>query len=241
MSWQAVKWAVQQVTGSAGRKALLLVLAEHADERGVCWPSQATIAKGVEQSIDTVQRQIRKLVELGLVNVTVRLQGRGRWPGRAYQLNMRFESAAHSLAVEPPSPTYREEPLQTAKEASRMSGSTPHHTAGSTVHRAANRNVTMPQAMRHKPSIEPSFEPSPKLSKLDAFARMKEFQRSREGLEVIQDRIARRIGDDGWLILGDMPPKELEKLTKLEEAGQLTYERLQQALLAARFKKLAQH
>jgi hypothetical protein len=40
MSWQATAWGQRQTTGSSGRKALLLVLANYADDQGICWPSQ---------------------------------------------------------------------------------------------------------------------------------------------------------------------------------------------------------
>ena len=88
MSWQATAWAERQTTGSPGRKVLLLILANYADEHGVCWPSQETLASGTEQSLDTVQRQLRKLTAAGIISVAVRPQGRGRWPGRTYKLNM---------------------------------------------------------------------------------------------------------------------------------------------------------
>jgi len=40
MSFQALAWAWEQRTGSAGRKAVLGALAQFADEHGVCYPSQ---------------------------------------------------------------------------------------------------------------------------------------------------------------------------------------------------------
>lgn len=53
MSFQALSWAKKARTGSPTRKAVLLVLAEYADEDGYCYPSQARIheelnARGVE-------------------------------------------------------------------------------------------------------------------------------------------------------------------------------------------------
>src|SRR3954468_13210512 len=84
MSWQATAWAEKQVTGSPARKVLLLVLANYADEDGICWPSQETLAKGTEQSLDTIQRQLKKLEQKELITVAARPQGRGRWPGRTY-------------------------------------------------------------------------------------------------------------------------------------------------------------
>ncbi|WP_371423290.1 helix-turn-helix domain-containing protein [Tardiphaga sp.] len=88
MSWQATAWAERQITGSPARKVLLLVLANYADEDGVCWPSQETLSRGTEQSVDTVQRQLRKLEHMKILAIATRPQGRGRWPGRTYKLNM---------------------------------------------------------------------------------------------------------------------------------------------------------
>jgi pyocin large subunit-like protein len=67
MSWEASTWALSQKTGSPSGKAVLLFLANYADDKGRCWPSQNTIAKQTEQSIDTVQRRIKKLEERGLL------------------------------------------------------------------------------------------------------------------------------------------------------------------------------
>ena len=64
MSWQATAWTERQTTGSPSRKALLLVMANYADQDGFCWPSQETLAAGAEISLDTVQRQSKKLHEM---------------------------------------------------------------------------------------------------------------------------------------------------------------------------------
>ena len=61
MSWQAAAWAVRQNVGHPARKLLLLVIANYADEHGVCWPSQGRLAGEAEMSLDTVQRQTKKL------------------------------------------------------------------------------------------------------------------------------------------------------------------------------------
>jgi len=72
MSWQAVDWAMRQTTGNAGRKLLLMALASYANkDDGICWPSQATLARDTEQSVDTVQRQLIALQKLALLNANV--------------------------------------------------------------------------------------------------------------------------------------------------------------------------
>jgi Helix-turn-helix domain len=69
MSWQATTWAMNQKVGNAGRKLLLLALANYADEKGFCWPSQGRLAVDTEASLDTIQRQTRKLVAEGFVSI----------------------------------------------------------------------------------------------------------------------------------------------------------------------------
>jgi pyocin large subunit-like protein len=89
MSYQATAWAVKVRTGSTGLKALLLVLAHHADEKGGrCFPSQATLARECEQSLDTVQRNLRKLEMTCVITRRVRPRSGGHWPRHEYQLTM---------------------------------------------------------------------------------------------------------------------------------------------------------
>jgi hypothetical protein len=222
MSWQATAWAELQTTGSPSRKVLLLILANYADEFGICWPSQETLSKGTEQSLDTIQRQLRRLEDSGLISIAVRPQGRGRWPSRTYRLNM-------------PAPEITEP--QTAAR-SDESGTEPQpardHAATSTDHRAATSPVTEPQALRHEPSIELSSrtftEPSSAAAtkrKPTAVERQQAFQRNRQGVEVIQNRIANRLDPDGWLILQSLSPGELATLTKLEEAKRLSGDKIE--------------
>ena len=84
MSWQAIAWAIQQTTGSARRKLLLLALANYADKNGVCWPSQETLARDTEQSVDTVQRQLDVLERQKRVQRERMPKRRGQWQGHRY-------------------------------------------------------------------------------------------------------------------------------------------------------------
>lgn len=221
MSWQATAWAERQVTGSPARKVLLLVLANYADEYGVCWPSQEVLSRGTEQSLDTIQRQLRVLAKMGLIMVAARPMGRGRWPGRTYKLNM---SVAETT-----------EPQTAARTDDEQAGLTPatepqpagDRAAMSTDHRAATSTVTEPQALRLEPSLEPSFgtvsEPSaPKRPKPLAAERQQAWQRKRGSIEVVQNRIAKRLGPDGWLILQSISDSDLQMLTKMQEVGRLS-------------------
>ena len=68
----------------------------------------------------------------------------------------------------------------------------------------------------------------------DSAERLMAFQRKQEGVEVIQNRIARRIGDDGWLVLGEMNDAQRSRLSTLERQGRLDDETLNSAVLATR-------
>jgi hypothetical protein len=99
---------------------------------------------------------------------------------------------------------------------------------------AAISAPTRPQSLRLKPSIEPSYEPSRKGTTSGSAERLFAFQKKQEGAEVVQNRIARRIGDDGWLLLGEMNDTQRSRLSTLERQGRLDDETLMNAVLAIR-------
>jgi hypothetical protein len=208
MSWEATAWSMRQTTGAARRKLLLLALANYADKNGVCWPSQITLARDTEQSVDTVQRQLDVLEQLKLLTRERMPKRRGQWQGYRYRLCLQAGCGPreHSVALR-----HDLRPGQAATPA-----------------------PTRPQSLRLKPSIEPSYEPSRKRTTTDSAERLLAFQRKQEGAEVVQNRIARRIGDDGWLLLGEMNDAQRSRLSTLERQGRLDDETLMNAVLAIR-------
>ena len=58
-----------------------------------------------------------------------------------------------------------------------------------------------------------------------------------EDTAVVQNRIATRIGANGWLVLGNLSDDELARLTELERAGELTDAVLGLPIAAARMGK----
>lgn len=54
-------WAQRQNVGSTGAKFVLFVMADYADEDGICWPSQEVLAETTEQSIRSIIRHIEML------------------------------------------------------------------------------------------------------------------------------------------------------------------------------------
>jgi hypothetical protein len=204
MSWQATAWAIRQPTGAARRKLLLLALANYADKDGICWPSQVTLARVTEQSVDTVQRQLDVLVVLKILQRERMPKRRGQWQGYRYKLPLHADWVQQNVT------------------SSLRSG------------QAAISMPTRPQSLRLKPSVEPSYEPSHTNAISDSVERLRAFQGKLEGVEVVQNRIARRIGGDGWLILGEMNDAQRSRLSTLEQQGRLDDETLQTAVLAIR-------
>jgi DNA-binding transcriptional ArsR family regulator len=211
VSWTATGWAIQQLTGSSSRKVLLLALAHYADKHGVCWPSQETLARGTEQSVDTVQRQLKKLQELGLIDRERMPKRRGQWQGYRYRLRVEAGPAA--------------EVQNLARTRDMRSG------------QAATDPSAEPQSLRLKPSIEPSYEPSRKTRTSGSAERLLAFQKKQEGAEVVQNRIACRIGNDGWLVLGEMNDAHRSRLCTLERQGRLDDETLMNAVLEIRLAR----
>lgn len=67
MSFQAMAWAVKQKVGNATGKAILLMLANYADERGECFPSQETLASECECSKRSVLDWLQKFEDIGIL------------------------------------------------------------------------------------------------------------------------------------------------------------------------------
>lgn len=157
MSWQATAWAIQQNTGSARRKLLLLALANYADKHGTGWPSQETLALNTEQSVDSVQRQLIALERLKLLRRELLPRRRGEWRRHIYFFSMKTDRPAHSVSPSnlPPG-------------------------------RAVISTRTGPQSLRLKPSIEPPPEPSRRNLTKDAAERLQAFQGKHEGMRLFK-------------------------------------------------------
>lgn len=64
---QVLTWARKVTVGGQTRKAVFLLLADFADDKGRAWPSQETIAQTLEMSERTVRTAIKDLVDAGLL------------------------------------------------------------------------------------------------------------------------------------------------------------------------------
>lgn len=67
--------------------AVYCALASRVDwETGVCWPSRTTIAKDASVSLSTVKRALRKLVEVGAIEIERRTSEEGDHASNLYRL-----------------------------------------------------------------------------------------------------------------------------------------------------------
>ena len=104
MSVHAVSWAFRQKVGDAGAKLVLIKLADQANDRGECWPSQRTLADECEMSPRTVQRKLELLYALKLVASEQRTRENGSASTLLYKLTPVRQSDAppHDTGDVPP-------------------------------------------------------------------------------------------------------------------------------------------
>ena len=99
MSFAAQKWAMALTVGSSTAKAVLLALAYYADEEGVCWPSQETLARDTEFTSRAVRTAIGKLQELGLISSEKRHRRDGSRASDMITLNVGAQPNRHDVPV----------------------------------------------------------------------------------------------------------------------------------------------
>jgi hypothetical protein len=207
-------------------------------------------------SLDTVQRQTKKLISCGFLLVSRPPKRRGQWQTFIYHLQMPIEStppqnaARSSSDVRDQSTAIRSDfdsqndsdhspPLARLPRADDHSAVRPGRTQpdAGPQRQAASSPKPGRTAMRLNPSkensIEPLGEPSyqqPRAQKTPGAVARRAAWQMNQAVEVVQDRIARRLGYEGWSILVELGEAELERLTRLEQYGRLDEQTLQQAV-----------
>jgi hypothetical protein len=249
MSWQAVAWAIQQRVRPPARKLLLVALANYADKEGVCWPSQARLAYDTEMSLDTIQRQTKKLVADGLMRIERPPKRRGQWQTFLYLLAMTADGAKLQNVGRQDKAGAEVSPIceiGSADQDAALPGRTQPDTKPQVP--AAPSPPPGRTAVRLNPSRERSIKQSAESSaatstrvkaKRSALERRQAWQWN-GAVEVVQDRIARRLGNGdsqkGWLIVLELDPNCLDFLTSLERSGVLDDATLQKAVLNGRVR-----
>ena len=67
MSFKALTWAAEQDVPDTKCFAVLMAMANYADDKGVCWPSQSMVAEKTKLARETVSRTIKTLCDLGFI------------------------------------------------------------------------------------------------------------------------------------------------------------------------------
>ena len=93
MSIRAMVWAWDQEC-TATEKLVLLALADHSDDNGVCWPGMEGVAQKTGLTRRTVVTTIRSMEGKGLLTVESRTAG-GMKISNRYFLNLRCEAVSH--------------------------------------------------------------------------------------------------------------------------------------------------
>jgi len=91
MSIRAMTWAFSQRVGDSTRKNILLALADFADDKHECFPSQRLLSELAECSVDTVQRHVARLEKEGFISRLKRGRPRGGRTTDLYALNVSKE------------------------------------------------------------------------------------------------------------------------------------------------------
>ena len=90
MSDKAITWAFAQDIQPSTRKFVLIALADSADDFGICWPSYNTIAEKCGIGRKTAIRNVKSLVEDGILTKHSRYKKSGQ-NSNAFALNMGVE------------------------------------------------------------------------------------------------------------------------------------------------------
>lgn len=96
MSFAALKWVDSIETLSPSAKVVLFSLAQYASEKGESWPSQEVIARKTCQSIDSVQRRLKEMVQGGYLHLVKRKSDCGTQITNLYILLMDDETRAYA-------------------------------------------------------------------------------------------------------------------------------------------------
>lgn len=94
MSLEAITWAYKTEVGSAPRKAVLLVLANYADEEASSYPSIQRIAEMTELKTTAVKDALRDMAAMGVIRKEFRARANGSSTSTRYHLDLNWVGVA---------------------------------------------------------------------------------------------------------------------------------------------------
>jgi len=154
MSVQWLSWVFEHSATKGAKRLVLLSLANHADDKGVCWPSMTTIAREAGLSRRRAEDGIRALVSDGLVERSINAApavGHAGYRPNLYHL-VRSEPRTEQAPLNRP-PRDNSGPPNT----SGPDGTGPPESSALGVD---DFDEQAPPKRRTEPSVEPSVEPS---------------------------------------------------------------------------------
>jgi hypothetical protein len=77
MSIKIMSWVLDHSPYTGKQRLVHLVLADHANDEGLCWPSQATIARRAGCSVEYVRTTVTQMVAEGFLFIEKQSAGRG--------------------------------------------------------------------------------------------------------------------------------------------------------------------
>jgi len=204
VSIRAFNWALGTSTGKSTAKLVLLVLANYADDDGICWPSQKRVARESEQSVDSVQRRLRDLERDGLIE-------RERRNGR----NGARSTDRYHLRMDPkPQSAVLDHGTRKKGDLSRRANEPKPQLCGLDI---------------DEPSIEPSIK-QPRYEQgtnkgLASKSKQRTYLNNQRPTQrdqgTFESEIANRLGSNGWDILLDLPETEVNHLCLRQRRGTL--------------------
>src|SRR3990167_3409781 len=91
VSNKAQAWAWQVEIGGVA-KFVLVALADHADDKGICWPGARGLAAKCGVTERTIRANLKQLAEQGLIEAEERKRDDGSQASNRYYLNMEISS-----------------------------------------------------------------------------------------------------------------------------------------------------
>ena len=101
MSIKLMNKVAEIKTGSPTKKMILFMLADRANDEGFCWPSLKTIAKVCELNEATVSRNIKSMINDGLLWAEKKKMG-GKFNNNVYHLTLNHIAQDHMAEDQPP-------------------------------------------------------------------------------------------------------------------------------------------
>lgn len=129
MSIQALNWVLNQDSiDNSGARFVLLILANYADESGVCYPKRETIARKTSMTTRAVQNHLNWLIEHGYITSESR-RYMGKQSSNLFRLKIfaDFQSENFSAQSENSSPCDAEQSENSAP--SQSENSSPYYTS----------------------------------------------------------------------------------------------------------------